>query len=147
MSGQAKAALQQGNENLAREALTRREAIVAQLQDLDTSERFLVSLKGEQDKLRRAIFRVAHIQKMEFVPSVHVLVQTIVIASLFVLLFLKTQDAWESLLILVFVGYLFVYSLMLIGHLDQPFREGEGSVDDISLFQLKEFLAKIRAET
>ena len=121
--------------------------LFGQLQDLDTSERFLVSLKGEQDKLRRAIFRVAHIQKMEFVPSVHVLVQTIVIASLFVLLFLKTQDAWESLLILVFVGYLFVYSLMLIGHLDQPFREGEGSVDDISLFQLKEFLAKIRAET
>ncbi len=115
-----------------------------QLQQLGLSERFVVRLKGEQDALRRAIFRVAYIQKMEFVPSVHVLVQTLVLASLFVLLFLKTTGAWESMLIFVFVGYMFVYSLVLIGHLDQPFREGEGSVDDVSLFQLREFLTKMR---
>ena len=117
-----------------------------QLQQLGLSERFVVRLRSEQDVLRRSIFRVAYIQKMEFVPSVHVLVQTLVLASLFVLLFLKTTGAWESMLILVFVGYMFVYSLMLIGHLDQPFREGEGTVDDVSLFQLREFLAKIKAQ-
>jgi hypothetical protein len=121
-------------------------ALFLHLQDLDVSERYIVRLKGEQDSLRRAIFRVAHIQKMEFVPSVHVLVQTLVVASLFILLFLKTTGAWESMLILVFVGYMFIYSLVLIGHLDQPFREGEGTVDDVSLFQLREFLAKIDAE-
>jgi hypothetical protein len=116
------------------------------LQELDVPERFIVRLKGEQDTLRRNIFRVQHIQRMEFVPSVHVLVQTLVIASLFVLLFLKTAGAWESMLILLLVGYMFIYSLMLIGRLDQPFREGEGTVDDVSLFQLREFLAKIDAE-
>ena len=120
--------------------------LFAQLQDLDVSERYIVRLKGQQDHLRHAIFRVAHIQKMEFVPSVHVLVQTLVVASLFVLLFLRTSGAWESMLILVFVGYMFVYSLVLIGHLDQPFREGEGTIDDVSLFQLRDFLAKIEAE-
>jgi hypothetical protein len=41
---------------------------------------------------------------------------------------------------------MFVYSLMLISELDEPFREGEGTVDDVSLFQLREFLAKIEAE-
>jgi hypothetical protein len=116
------------------------------LQQLNLSERFIVRLKGEQDTLRRSIFRVAYIQKMEFVPSVHVLVQTLVLASLFVLLFLKTTGAWESMLILIFVGYMFIYSLVLIGHLDQPFREGEGTVDDVSLFQLREFLTKMKAE-
>jgi hypothetical protein len=50
------------------------------------------------------------------------------------------------MLILVFVGYMFIYSLVLIGHLDQPFREGEGTVDDVSLFLLREFQAKIMAE-
>jgi hypothetical protein len=120
--------------------------LISQLQDLDVSERYIVRLKGEQDTLRRLIFRVAYIQKMQFVPSVHVLVTTLVLASLFVLLFLKTTGAWESMLILVFVGYMFIYSLLLIGHLDQPFREGEGTVDDVSLFQLREFLAKIEAE-
>jgi len=47
------------------------------------------------------------------------------------------------MLILIFVGYMFIYSLVLIGHLDQPFREGEGTVDDVSLFQLREFLTKM----
>jgi hypothetical protein len=121
-------------------------ALFAHLRDLNISERYIVRLKGQQDVLRRSIFRVAYIQKMEFVPSVHVLVQTLVLASLFVLLFLKTTGAWESMLILVFVGYMFIYSLLLIGQLDQPFREGEGTVDDVSLFQLREFLAKMDAE-
>ena len=100
--------------------------------DLD-AERYVVRLKSAQDTLRRCIFRVAYIQKMEFVPSVHVLVQSLVLASLFVLLFLKTTGAWESMLIVVFVGYMFLYSLFLIGQLDQPFRQGEGTVDDVSL--------------
>jgi len=116
------------------------------LAELDLSERYVVRLKSAQDHLRRALFRVAYIQKMEFVPSVHVLVQSLVLASLFVLLFLKTIGVWESMLIIVFVGYMFLYSLLLIGQLDQPFRQGEGSVDDVSLFQLREFLAKIEAE-
>jgi len=117
-----------------------------ELQRLELSERYVVRLRAAQDTLRRCLFRIAYIQKIQFVPSVHVLVQTLVLASLFVLLFLKTMGAWESMLIVVFVGYMFVYSLYLIGHLDQPFREGEGSVDDVSLFQLREFLAKIEAE-
>jgi len=116
------------------------------LQALALSERYVVRLKAEQDNLRRCLFRVAYIQKMEFVPSVHVLVQSLVLASLFVLLFLKTTGAWESMLIVAFVGYMFLYSLFLIGHLDQPFRQGEGTVDDVSLFQLREFLEKIEAE-
>lgn len=120
--------------------------LFAQLQDRGVSERYIVRLKGHQDTVRRLILRVAYIQKMEFIPSAHVLVQTLVVASLFVLLFVKTAGAWESMLILILVGYMFVYCLMLIGHLDQPFRAGEGTVDDVSLFQLREFLAKIEAE-
>src|SRR5215469_9985065 len=78
------------------------------LQALDMSERYLVRLRTMQDTLRRAMLRIAYIQKMQFVPSVHVLVQSLVIASLFVVLFLKTSSAWEALLIFVFVGYMFV---------------------------------------
>ena len=108
-------------------------------------KRYLVRLKSAQDTLRRCMFRIAYIQKMQFVPSVHVLVQSLVIASLFMLLFLKTSGAWESMLIFVFVGYMFVYSLHLIGLLDQPFRQGEGTVDDVSLDQLRDFVLKIES--
>jgi hypothetical protein len=116
-----------------------------ELEDLGVHERFIVRLKEGQDTLRRAVFRVAHIQNMEFLPSAHVLVQTLVCASLSVLLFLKTPGAWESMLVLLLVGYMFIYSLMLIGHIDQPFRRGEKTVDDISLFQLTEFRSKLES--
>ncbi len=121
--------------------------LFTRLQDLNVSERYIVRLKGQQDTLRRLIFRVAYIQKMEFIPSAHVLVQTLVVASLFVMLFVKTAGQLESMLILILVGYMFVYCLLLIGHLDQPFRVGEGTVDDVSLFQLRDFVAKIEAES
>ncbi len=48
LAEQAKAALSQNNEPLAREALTRREAIAAQLQDLDTQHATIVE---QEDKL------------------------------------------------------------------------------------------------
>jgi hypothetical protein len=46
-------------------------------------------------------------------------------------------------LVLVFVSYMFVYALYLIEHLDQPFRTGERTVDDVSLFLLRDFLDKL----
>jgi phage shock protein A len=48
LAEQAKAALAQGNEPLAREALTRREAIAAQLKDLDTQH---ATVAEQEDKL------------------------------------------------------------------------------------------------
>jgi hypothetical protein len=115
----------------------------ARLQALEMPAQYVVRLKTAQDTLRRCVFRVAYMQKMQFSPSVHVLVQTLVLANLFVLLFLKTANAWEAVLILILVGYMFVYSLLLIQQLDQPFREGEASVDDVSIYQLRDFVAKI----
>jgi hypothetical protein len=101
-----------------------------------------VRLKTAQDTLRRCIYRIAYIQKMQFVPSVHILVLSLAFASLFVMLFVEA-----SMLIFVFVGYMFIYSLYLIGLLDQPFREGEGTVVDVvSLYQLREFVLKMEEE-
>jgi len=120
--------------------------ILNKLQTLDMSERYVVRLKAAQDTLRRSLFRIGYMQKIEFIPSVQILVRTLVVASLFVLLLLKTGGGWEAMLILIFVSYMFVYLLFLIDHLDQPFRTGEGTVDDVSLFQLREFKEKILAE-
>jgi hypothetical protein len=115
----------------------------AELERLKMSERYVVRLRHAQDTLRKCLFRVSYVQRMQFLPSVHVLVQSLVIASLFVLLFLKTSGTWESVLVLVFVGYMFVYALYLIEHLDQPFRTGERTVDDVSIFLLRDFVEKL----
>jgi hypothetical protein len=115
------------------------------LERLGLSERYVVRLRSSQDILRRSLFRIFYIQRMEFVPSAHVLVQTLVASCLFLLVFLKTADAWESLLTLGFVGYLFVYAVFLIEFLEQPFRQGEASLDDVSIFILRDFVTKLAA--
>jgi len=114
-----------------------------ELERLKMSERYVVRLRAAQDTLRKCMFRISYVQRMQFLPSVHVLVQSLVGASLFVLLFLKTSGSLESLLVLVVVSYMFVYALYLIEHLDQPFRTGERTVDDVSLFLLRDFVEKL----
>ncbi len=56
LSEQAKAALQQNNEPLAREALSRREAIVAQLKDLDTQHAGVVE---QEQKLTATVEKLS----------------------------------------------------------------------------------------
>jgi hypothetical protein len=118
-------------------------AFFTTFEQLEMSQRYIVRLRHAQDGLRRCLFRVSYMQRMQFVPSVHILVQTLVLACLFLLLFLKTSGSYEPVLILGFVGYLFIYLLSLIRNLEQPFRKGERSVDDVSLFLLRDFADKI----
>lgn len=107
---------------------------------------FVVRLRTAQDALRRGVLRIYHIQRMQFVPSIHILVQTLVAAMLFLLLFLKTEGSPESALIFGFVAYMFVYALYLINMLEQPFRKGHDSLDDVSLFLLREFQEKLKPQ-
>ena len=117
--------------------------IFVALEKLDMPANFVVRLRSTQDALRRSVLRIYHIQRMQFVPSVHILVQTLVAAILLLLLFLKTEGSPESALIFGFVSYMFVYALYLIGMLEQPFRKGHNSLDDVSLFLLREFEEKL----
>jgi len=46
----------------------------------------------------------------------------------------------KSVLVLVFVSYMFIYALYLIEHLDQPFRHRRADVDDVSIYLLRDFV-------
>jgi hypothetical protein len=117
--------------------------IFSNLEELGLSDRYVVRIKSEQDRLRQAVFRIAYIQRMESLPSVHVLVETLVFACLALILFIRTSGSYESFIILGFVSYLFVFAVCLIQHLEEPFRTGEDTVDDVSLFLLRDFVAKL----
>lgn len=81
-------------------------------------------------------------QRMQFVPSVHVLVLTIALTSLIILMFVRTEGMFDPL-IFGFVAFMFVYALFLIQTLEQPFRKGLNTVDEVSIFLLREFTEKI----
>ncbi len=116
----------------------------AQMEAQGAPANYIVRLRAEQGIVRRLIFRVSHIQKIQFVPSVHVLVQSLVFAIVSLLLFLKTEGSPESALIFGALSYMFIYSLYLVNTLEQPFRKGRQSLDDVSLFLLRDFEEKLR---
>jgi hypothetical protein len=119
--------------------------IIAEMDALGMSGRYIVRLRGAHDVLRHALFRISYVQRMEFAPSVHVMVQTLVFSCLMLMLLLKTGELVEGILVVGFVSYMFVYALFLIHLLEKPFRKGEATADDVSIFLLREFAAKLAA--
>ncbi|MBS0362430.1 MAG: hypothetical protein JSR98_13715 [Proteobacteria bacterium] len=129
-------------------AIARVDEITDQISALEAAgmaPNYIVRLRAEQGVMRRCLFRIYHIQRIQFVPSVHVLVQTIVLATVTLLLFLKTEGSPESALIFGAIAYMFTYALHLVNTLEQPFRRNHRSLDDVSLFLLREFADKVRA--
>ena len=120
-------------------------SIFAEMDVLGMPPNFVIRLRGEQSQLRRCIFRMYHIQRMQFVPSVYILVKTLVGAVVFLLLFLETEGSPGTALIFGFISYMFIYALYLINTLEQPFHKDHESLDDVSLFLLREFSEKLLA--
>lgn len=118
--------------------------IFGRLESMGMTANFVVRLRATQDVLRRSMLRIYQIQRVEFVPSVHVLVQTLVFSIVAMMLFLKTEGDPASAIMFGFISYMFVYALYLVRLLEQPFAKGHGSVDDVSFFLLDELEAGLR---
>lgn len=118
--------------------------IFGRLESMGMTANFVVRLRTTQDVLRRSMLRIYQIQRVEFVPSVHVLVQTLVFSIVAMMLFLKTEGDPASAIMFGFISYMFVYALYLVRLLEQPFAKGHGSVDDVSFFLLDELEADLR---
>ena len=135
-----------GHKNLspALEEIGKLTPILGRLEGMGMAANFVVRLRTLQDVVRRSLLRIYQIQRVEFVPSVHVLVQTLVVSIVFMMLLLKTEGDPASALMFGFITYMFVYALYLVRLLEQPFAKGHGSVDDVSFFLLDELEAKLR---
>jgi len=107
---------------------------------------YLVRLKSEQGNLRKNVLRVFHIQKTQFLPSAYILAESIVSLLVFLLLFIKTEGSPESMILFGFISYMFIYITRLIRTIEQPFQEGDSSLDDVSLFLLHDFEEKLKLQ-
>lgn len=115
----------------------------AQMEKLGMPPNYIVRLEGEQAMLRRSVLRVYHIQRTQFLPSAHILAELLTFGVIFLLLFLKTKGAPESLFLFGFIAYLFLYIRHLIRTIEKPFREDHKTTDDVSLFLLREFIKQL----
>lgn len=114
-----------------------------EMEKLGMPPNYIVRLEGEQALLRRNVLRVYHIQATVFLPSAHVLAESVALGIVLLLLLVKTEGSPESMVLFGFISYLLLYIRQLIRTIDKPFLKGHKTMDDVSLFLLREFDAKL----
>lgn len=115
----------------------------AEMEKLGMPANYIVRLEGEQAALRRQVLRVYYIQRTQFLPSAHILGESLALGVVFLLLFVKTEGSPESAVLFGFLSFMFLYIRKLAVALNKPFRQGDNTMDDVSLFLLREFEKKL----
>lgn len=108
------------------------------LEKMGVPANYIVKLKQDQNTILRGILRVNYIQKIQPIPSAFILVQSIVVGLVFTLLFTKMDSIVNELMAIGFITFIFIYMLKLIRVLEKPFHEEGATMDDVSLFHIKE---------
>lgn len=116
-----------------------------EMERLGVPPNYIIRLKQEQGTLRKSLLRIYHIQRIQFVPSAHILVNAIIATIIGLLIFTSIEPVHDSILLVAFVSFLFIYLTRLIRVIDTPFRVDEYTQDDVSLFLLRETRDRLRA--
>lgn len=109
-----------------------------EMETLGVPPNHIVRLKQEQSSIRKSLLRIYHIQRTQFVPSAYTLLQSVVVLIILLLTVTKIEPRYDGVIMVAFVSFLFVYLMKLIQTIDTPFRVSEHSMDDVSLFLLRE---------
>jgi hypothetical protein len=117
-----------------------------ELERLDVPANYIVRLRGEQGTIRKSVLRVYHVQRTEFLPSAYILIETVIGIIIAAVAFTKIGPLRDSLPIIAFLSYFFIYLVRLLKILDTPFRLDERTMDDVSLFLLNEFAERVRSQ-
>jgi hypothetical protein len=135
-----------GNTRECQQAVEDLSASFLELEDTDVPANYIVRLRQEQSGLRKAVLRVYHIQREEFLPSAYAMIVSLVVIILAVVLFTDFEGTAQSLVTVGFLSFFFVYLLRLLRVIDKPFKVGrERTDDDVSLFLLTEFVVHAHA--
>jgi len=128
------------------EAINELSASFLELERLDVPPNYIVRLRTEQGIIRKNVLRIYHIQRIDFLPSAYLLIQSVVVLIIAGLEFTKIEPLYESIVILAVISYFFIYLIRLLKIIDRPFRIDERTMDDVSLFLLNEFAARVGSE-
>ena len=120
---------------------------IGEMEQLGLPANYIVRLRAEQSSIRARVLRTYHIQRTEFLPAAYVLIQSIVALIIAGLLLTKIEPGHDAVVLLALVSYFFVFLVKLLKIIDTPFQPDHASRNDVSLFLLKEFVARSRAES
>lgn len=115
-----------------------------QMEKLGVPPNYIVRLKQEQSIIRKSILRIYHIQRINFLPSAQLLAQSIVVLIISLLMFTRVEPFIDGMVLVAFISYIFIFLLRVLRVIDKPFRVDEYSMDDVSLFLLRETGERIK---
>ena len=107
---------------------------------------FIGRLKHEQSQIRKTVLRIHAIRVIRFSEAAYAIAEIISFMVIVGMIFLKMDPFYENLFFTVFVSFIFIYMLLLIRDLDDPFAyyDQKHSVEEISLHSLEDL--KLRLE-
>ncbi len=119
-------------------AISRLTGILTELEKIGVSPSYVMRLKNEQAAMRKLTMRFYYIQRINFLPSAYILVQSIIVLVIFMLLFSKITPLADAVSITFILSFLFIYVIKLLKLLEKPFQKEGKTMDDVSLFLLEE---------
>lgn len=117
-----------------------------EMESLGVPPNYIVRLKQEQAIIRKNLLRLYHIQRIDFIPSTHALLASMMILIIALLIFTQVEPVRDSFILVAFISYLFIYLLKLLRVIDMPFRVDDYTMDDVSLFLLREAVERIATD-
>lgn len=116
-----------------------------QMEKLGVLPNYVVRLKQEQSIIRKSILRIYHIQRINFLPSAQLLAQSIVVLIISLLMFTRVEPFIDGMVLVAFIFYIFIFLLRVLRVIDKSFHVDEYSMDDVSLFLLRETGERIKS--
>lgn len=99
----------------------------------------------ERNLLRAQLFLIDAMRKTNFVSSSFLIGQIYSILMIFLLLFTKFENLVQSYTLLTIISFLFIYLLLLVKDLDNPFSydDRDSPTSRVSLKQIQNFEARV----
>lgn len=108
---------------------------------------FIGRLKHEQSQIRKNVLRIHAIREIRFSEAAYAIAEIISFMVVLGMIFLKLDPFYENMFFTVFVAFIFVYMLLLIRDLDDPFAyyDKKHSVEEISLLSLEDLHSRLKS--
>jgi hypothetical protein len=139
-------AVASGDYTPVHDAISALTPVFAAMEAAGALPQYVSRIRGDQATVRRLVLRVSHVQRIDFLPSAYQLLLTTVSLVVAILVFTRIEPLYLAVVLVSFVTFLFVYMIRLLTVLETPFRPEGESRDDVSLFLLHEFEARVAGE-
>lgn len=101
-------------------------------------------LKSEQAALKKSILRMYQIKQTQFIPAAYAIAEIMVFIIIMILVFLKLEPVYESLAMVSVMTFVYLYMVMLIKDIDDPFDSKDAkSYASVSFSILDSFKKRI----